>query len=143
MNPLIVKNQLYLTIAHNVFLNRKQRYKIGQIDNSEIKVVGVSVPVWCNLNSMTGIAQTDEPADEVFCNYYITNKISKEAIQTLDDGYRIHIASERMRLRLLDLVDRGAESVMFSSHSEYLTHNKSYKVIHFISVNDESRLATA
>ena len=145
MTNLIIKNQLYLTIAHNLFLTREQRYLIGQSDNTEINVIGASVPVWCNLSAsfIGSSTQTDEPSQEVFCNYYISNRVSKELIQVLDDGYRIYLHSHKMRLRLLDLVDRGAECVIFSHHANITINEREYKVIHFISIHDESRLLTA
>lgn len=74
---------LQLIIHHNIHLTRDQRYSLH--NDNDIKVIGVSVPVW-NYDRLTS-----EPAKEVFCNYYLKNPKKEIPIKILDDGYEISI----------------------------------------------------
>lgn len=72
---------LRLTIHHNIHLNREQRYALHK--GEDISVVGVSIPIWFIKKG------TSEPANEIFCNYYLKNPKKEIPIKILDDGYEI------------------------------------------------------
>lgn len=74
---------LQLIIHHNVCLSRHQRYALHA--GEDIKIVGVSVPVWQHDKL------TSEPAKEVFCNYYLKNPKTEVPAKILEDGYEISI----------------------------------------------------
>src|SRR4051812_20500937 len=52
-----------LTVNHNIFLTRDQRYKVAR--GEQVEVTGVCVPVWFTKDFST------EPAVEVFCRYHV------------------------------------------------------------------------
>jgi len=79
-------DKIVLTIHHNIFLTREERYKI--IDREPITIAGVSIPVWV-LNK-SGLST--EPGAEVFCLYHIENiATEKQNIRKAKDGYTINL----------------------------------------------------
>jgi len=74
---------LRLNIYHNIHLDKNQRYDLHQ--GKDIRIIGISVPVWF-LGKVTS-----EPAQEVFCNYYIKNPKKEIPIKILSDGYEINL----------------------------------------------------
>jgi hypothetical protein len=72
---------LRLTIYHNIHLTRDQIYDLHQ--GEDVTTVGVSVPTWF-LNKITS-----EPANEVFCKYYLKNPKKEIPIKIMADGYEI------------------------------------------------------
>jgi len=48
-------------------------------------VVGISLPVWVK------DGKSSEPANEVFCKYYLTNIPQDENLKLLADGYKINL----------------------------------------------------
>lgn len=75
---------LTLAISHNVHLTREQRYALA--GGEPVSVVGVSVPVW-----YAG-GRTNEPANEVFCNYAIRNAPGEDGgIRIRKDGYEFNL----------------------------------------------------
>jgi hypothetical protein len=56
---------LTLTVSHNIFLTKKQRYELSVVE-STLEVIGISFPVWFYKG------KTSEPAKEVFCKYILS-----------------------------------------------------------------------
>jgi poly(3-hydroxyalkanoate) synthetase len=79
-------DKIVLTIHHNIFLTREERYKI--INRESTTVIGVSVPIWV-LNK-SGLST--EPGAEVFSLYEINNIAEKElTIRKGKNGYSINL----------------------------------------------------
>ena len=74
---------LRLTIHHNIHLTREQRYALH--NGEDVSVVGVSIPIWFIKKG------TSEPANEIFCRYYLKNPKKETPIKILDDGYEISL----------------------------------------------------
>ena len=76
-------NRLSLSISHHLFLTRKERYALheGQV----IETIGSSVPVWFYGKT------TSEPAEEIFCQYVLTNIKRRPCIIPDVDGYTINL----------------------------------------------------
>ena len=80
---------LTLTIAHNIFLTREERYALHA--GNTIDVVGVSIPVWFDKNV------TSEPAREVFCRYVLQNDPLESSTRIITDGYQIPLPNENIK----------------------------------------------
>ncbi len=130
--------RLCLAVSHNIFLTKDQRYKIGEWLDTEVETVGVSMPVWCTASAQ-GFRRrfkTDEPGDEIFCKYYIDNKQGDAVIDILEDGYRMHLTSEKMRTQLLDVKDRGISGIRFTHNTNLKIDGNRYRIIHFVGIQD-------
>ncbi len=78
------KNLVTLSIAHNIFLTKEQRYSLNE--RNRIVTIGTSLPVWFYKGA------TSEPAEEVFCKYILLNQKEKPiSITCTKLGYRINI----------------------------------------------------
>lgn len=75
---------LTLTINHLIHLSNSQRQDLHA--GKRLRVVGVSVPVWI-LNDKT----TSEPAQEVFCQYILSNTKKNNPIRIMNAGYEINL----------------------------------------------------
>ena len=79
-------DKIVLTVLHNIFLTRKERYDL--IEGESITTMGVSVPVWVLHKS----GKSTEPASEVFCEYQIINdKESGKSVKKIPKGYAIRL----------------------------------------------------
>lgn len=78
-----------LTVLHNIFLTKKERYEL--VNGKTVEAIGVSVPVWICKDDSIGKGYTSEPAIEVFCKYIITNKTNKAPIHKIEGGYQINL----------------------------------------------------
>lgn len=76
---------LTVTISHHLYLTREQRYQL--INGEDVTVTGVSTPVWFFHGN------TSEPAEEVFCEYILTNRndLDYKSIQFRNCGYKINM----------------------------------------------------
>ena len=131
-----------LSILHQVFLNKLQRYAIGNENDAEVQSIGVSVPVWYRpkRNGTQISISTSEPAEEIICKYIISNSSSEQVIEVDDDdGYKIYL-SKNMASKLLGVKDRGAEGVSFRHYSTINVGGIMYRAIHHISIKDEDEL---
>lgn len=137
---------LTLTIHHNIFIDRTQRYALHRGD--DVTTTGVSVPVWYDEPFTT------EPAKEIFCRYTLQNRGGDAPIKINDDGYTI-ILPHRLQLNadgsaidardepqrdlvddLLDFADGGASSIYYREHNK-VVHNKQYlHIVHFVQIRD-------
>jgi len=118
-----------LSISHNIFLNKKQRYALN--NKEVIEVVGSNLPVWFSGQD------TSEPGEEVFCKYLIHPcKTIFRNIKINRLGYDIFLLQDREDLgipskikkffhktshspsvvSLLDIKDGGAEWLYFRSY---------------------------
>lgn len=77
---------LNLSIYHKIHLTRKERYDLHE--GKETIVTGVSVPIW-NIKTISS-----EPAQEVFCRYYLSNNEDNSPIKIIKNGYSIEIPSQ-------------------------------------------------
>ena len=78
------KNLVTLSIVHNIFLTRDQRYSLNQ--GNRLLITGVSLPVWFFKGD------TSEPAEEVFCKYILLNQKDKPtSITETKRGYKINL----------------------------------------------------
>lgn len=156
---------LSLTIHHNIYLTREQRYALHT--EQEVVAVGVSVPVWY----MSKI--TSEPAKEVFCKYTLKNPKRELPVQIMEDGYEISlpfregvgldITDEEWRrlLRdepdkleemyrkmvqevssrnLLDIADGGSESLSYRELNKVKRGEQFLNIMHFINIEKIEKL---
>lgn len=138
----MVDNEIYITISHCIYLNRYERHRVSEISDVEIHTTGISIPVWCkNIRTNGQISiKTDEPAEEVICQYIISSKKSDIVINVLPEGYKINISPENLKNYLKDKKDEGEERLMFTYSGEMKLEDKSYPVIHFVNIKDISAL---
>lgn len=155
---------LTLTIHHNIFLTKEQRYEL--VRGQDIVTVGVSVPVWF----VEGFSS--EPAKEIFCKYLLSNIQQDIPIQIREDGYEIVIPyrssiyarkaisdeewrrySEKERRdyyatwkasihpgNLLDPSDGGTACITYREHNKADTDGKKFSIVHFVNIDDISQL---
>lgn len=158
---------LSLTIHHNIYLTKEQRYKLH--NQEDITVIGVSVPVW-HINKMTS-----EPAKEVFCKYKIKNPKVEIPIVILEDGYEISIPyregvgleisddewrrllredSEKLEnmyrntiqevssKNLLDLKDGGSEHLSYRELNKTKSKDKIFNIMHCVKIEKIEKLTS-
>ena len=158
---------LNLTISHNIYLTREQRYSIHE--GKDLCVLGASVPVWY-VNKLSS-----EPAKEVFCNYYLKNSKNDLPIQIMDDGYQIYLpmraaksnkpslTNEEWRLlcqqnaakiesyykgrmvevsskNLLDPIDGGGQYLYYKEHNKIKQNGETINLMHYVVIKDMSEL---
>ena len=130
-----------LAILHNIFLNREQRYKIGEFLNVEVHTVGVAVPVWYCPRRRKGriTIATNEPAEEIVCKYTISNLAAPQVVDVFPDGYCIHLPQNTAK-KMLDVQDRGAEEISFRHYSAIKLIDTLYRVIHYVNIKDIAEL---
>jgi len=127
----------YLIIAHNIFLERSDRYALSKKTPARIGIVGWCVPVWCGKLPLSPKDKwhTDEPADEVFCRYTLTNEAAKRVVQIQKTGFRINLGSKNICRGLLDLKDAGKECAHFVYRARTRINHKAYRIMHFVNIN--------
>lgn len=158
-------NMTTLTVSHNIFLTREQRYEL--FHGKDLEIIGVSVPVWINNG------ETTEPAIEIFANYKLMNRDEKIFIRQHNGCYEVTIPvmdtivqpmpddmwnslTQEQRdqwwanndpnpslINLLDIKDGGAGWLAFRQYSK-LSKNTgtvgTLHVIHFVEMKDISDL---
>jgi hypothetical protein len=138
-----------ITVMHNIFLTKEQRYNLA--DGKTVETIGVSVPVWF----YRGI--TTEPAQEVFVKYRLTNKKTPVPITQSDEGYSINMpqAEEHMvkladpsaenpmqgkkvdpptAVMLKDIKDGGCGFLQFKQYTKVRKDKKTYNLLHFVEI---------
>jgi len=142
-----MKNNITLTILHNIFLTREQRYKLA--GGEEVEAVGVSVPVWFHKE------KTSEPGEEIFVKYRLSNDQNLRAITDWEEGYAINIpqhtdGAERLiraigdgaesnipnANTLKDIKDGGSEWLCFKQYTKVHKGKRIYNILHFIEIKD-------
>lgn len=120
---------LTLTISHNIFLTRDQRYLLT--NKESIEVIGVSVPVWFYKGN------TSEPAKDIFCKYILTNDSKSDPIMPLKEGYKINlpikVEDSSVEKRLLDITDGGTECLFYREYNKVYKPTQ-YDLIHFVQI---------
>lgn len=120
---------LTLTISHNIFLTREQRYSIS--NKETIEAIGVSVPVWFYRGN------TSEPAKEIFCRYVLTNNAKSDPIVPIVEGYKINlpikVEDSSVEKKLLDIADGGAECLFYREFNKVYKPTQ-YDLIHFVQI---------
>lgn len=156
-----------LTILHNVYLTKEQRYKIHE--GEDVEVIGSSLPVWTEDDKVK-----NDSEQEVFCKYYLTNPKKELPIEVMEDGYKITIPyrpqSKRKKIsdeewrelkendpkaldefyqnqvqevsskNLLDIKDGGSECLYFREHNKIKKENKIFNIMHFVQISDMTEL---
>ena len=130
-----------LTVAHNIFLTKEERYKLHA--GETIEVIGVSIPVWFKKGT------TSEPAQEVFCLYKLMNEAGNRAIMQCDGGYSVNLPQQTseddpssVKLageiptsdRLLDIKDGGSEWLEFRQYNKVHQGKLKFNVVHFVEI---------
>jgi hypothetical protein len=79
------KHTLVLSVAHNIYLTRDERYAL--VEGKPIEVIGVSLPVWLSAK------YAFKPVEEVFCKYSIYNNPNEPpaTVSFINEGYRINL----------------------------------------------------
>jgi hypothetical protein len=130
---------LTLTVSHNIFLNSEQRYELHI--GKEVKVVGVSSPVWVHNKT------TSEPAHEIFCNYTITPTDFKLYIRHNAKGYDILLPrstydpedkreNPTILNNLINFKDGGVEWLAFRQFNTVKKNKKDITIAHFVEMKD-------
>jgi len=128
---------LTLTVSHNVFLNREQRYNL--FDGKEIEITGVSTPIWYYQG------QTSEPGNEVFCKYKLIPNEHKILVKHTDVGYDIYLPRKTEDLEnnkanpltvknILDIKDGGIEWIAFRQFAKAKKNKKTVNIVHFVEI---------
>jgi hypothetical protein len=122
---------IFLTIAHNLFLSKNERYSFSD-DNVEISMVGICLPVW-----VSG-ANTSEPAEEVYCCYRLRNYIigGEESVSMTKDGFTISLADKSFRESIKDVKDGGSGSIYLTHQGKLINNGIEIVVIHYINIQD-------
>jgi hypothetical protein len=157
---------LNITINHNIYLTREERYAIH--NGEELSVVGICIPVWFHDK------KTSEPAQEVFCNYHLYNPLKDIPIQTIADGFEVYLpmrkAKNKIRLTndewrvlnqhnpkklnsqykaykgeissklLLDHADGGCGAVFYREHNKVNKDGKTINMMHYVNIDRIERL---
>jgi len=120
---------LTLTISHNIFLTREERYKVT--NGEPIEILGISVPVWFFKGN------TSEPAKEIFCKYVVTNDGKNAPIFSTNIGFQLNlpriIDDQNSEKKLLDIADGGEECLFYREFNKVNTPIN-YDVIHYIQI---------
>jgi len=120
---------LTLTISHNIFLTREERYKVTS--GEPIEILGISVPVWFLKGN------TSEPAKEIFCKYIVTNDGKNTPIFATPTGFQLNlpkiIDEQNSEKKLLDVDDGGAECLFYREFNR-IYKPISYDIIHYVQI---------
>ncbi len=125
----------FLTIAHNLFPNRDERYGFSQ-ENVEISMIGICLPVW-----VSGIT-TSEPAEEVYCRYKLRNYSvpGEQSVNINKDGFTINLADKSLWDLIKDAKDGGSGSIYLTHQGSITNNGVEILVIHYINIQDISVL---
>lgn len=128
---------LTLTVSHNIFLDRNQRYDL--FNGNKLEVVGVSIPVWYYKG------KTSEPGNEVFCKYKIIPCEYKIFVKHYGEGYEIYLPKQSFNpednksnpltlKNILDHEDGGIEWIAFRQFGKASKNKKPVNIIHFVEI---------
>lgn len=128
---------LTLTVSHNIFLDRTQRYDL--FNNKEIEVIGVSVPVWFYQG------KTSEPGHEVFCKYKLIPTECDLLVKHNEIGYNIHLPQKIQNVKedrvnpltlknILDVKDGGISWIAFRQFGEAKKNKRKVSIINFVEI---------
>ncbi|NIQ14906.1 MAG: hypothetical protein GTO02_11080 [Candidatus Dadabacteria bacterium] len=128
---------LTLTVSHNIFLSRKQRYDLFK--EEPVDVIGVSIPVWY----WQGV--TSEPGNEVFCKYRLIPNDSKIFVKHNNQGYEIYLPKKSYNSEddtnnpvtlknIIDHKDGGIEWIAFRQYGKAKRNKKTVDIVHFVDI---------
>src|SRR5581483_11801117 len=128
---------LTLSVSHNVFLTKAQRYEL--FSGKEVEVVGVSVPIWYYQDI------TSEPGNEVFCQYKLIPCDHKIFVKHTSNGYAIHLPEKSFDLEekkpnpltlknILEYKDGGIEWLAFRQFGKAKKNKKPVNIVHFVEI---------
>ena len=123
----------HLSIAHNIFLTKEQRYLL-QNPGTEVKVLGVSIPYFNPRKKVS------EPAEEVFVEYLIKCLEGADARFIFHHNYYELQLLPSMTKNLLDIKDDGIGCLIFANHSGFKQDKEVIHCIHYVSIQDEEIL---
>lgn len=119
-------------VSHNIYLTRDQRYKLH--NREVIDVIGINVPVAIKGNSTT------EPACEIFTHYKLKNELqfNKNLVKHNKMNYEINLPQNPLYSEvseaLLDIRDKGSESLYFALKQRSKIGNKSFLFVHLVDI---------
>ena len=99
------------------------------------------MPVWYKPKMRGGKVKltTSEPAEEVICNYVVSNLWADRIVEVLQDGYRIFLP-QGIPEKLRDVQDHGMATVTFRHYTTLTLGEELYNVSHFVSIRDNNEL---
>lgn len=122
-----------LLISHYLYLTKEERYSVAA--GNTVEVIGVNIPVWFSSG------KTDEPAEEVFCKYILSNSKDDFSIREFDEGFEINLPQINMKntkkplsQSLLDVRDGGCEEIFFKEETKIEIQEKTYKVLNYVEI---------
>lgn len=156
---------LTLTVGHQIFLTKEERYRI--VNGETVQILGISVPVWLE------DTKTSEPAIEVFVRYKIipteditfikckkygydieiqkTQDLPNEILETLteeerDDWFKTNDSKPDVSF-LKDIKDGGCAWLAFRQYNKLRkskkTFGKAIQLAHFVEIKDIEALLTS
>ncbi len=134
---------LTLSVSHNMFLDRKQRYELA--NGEPVDVIGVSVPVWYYKG------KTSEPGNEVFCKYRLIPTEHNIFVKHNDQGYEVYLPKRSFNpeenkanpvtlKNLLDHKDGGIEWIAFRQYGEAKKNKRPVNIVHFVEIKTTEEL---
>lgn len=126
---------IFLTIAHNLFPSRDERYSFADGD-MEVSMVGICLPVW-----VSG-AVTSEPAEEIYCRYRLRNYLTpgEQSVHVNSDGFSISLADKSLWDSIKDVKDGGTGSIYLTHQGNITNNGIEILVVHYINIQDISVL---
>jgi hypothetical protein len=153
-----------LSISHNIFLTREERYSLHS--GEPVTAIGVGLPVWFFQGT------TSEPGEEVFCEYLLKNEETDKPIVITQTHYELtlpqmpkdfvkeELSDDEWRAmpvvkqrewyekseapisskNLLDYQDKGAKYLTFKINQLLELNNQEFNIIHFIVIRDIEEL---
>jgi len=127
---------LTLTVSHNIFLSRQQRYDLSNA-GTIVSAVGVSVPVWFYAG------KTSEPAKEVFSLYKLVISDENKAISKHHQGYKINLPMSLDNISMTigqmfkDPEDGGRGMMQYKEYSSSKYRGRKYNIVHTVAIYDE------
>lgn len=136
---MVEKQEKTLVINHILYFTPEQRLALVR-EKTPVQVVGVSIPVWFNQG------KSSEPAQEVFCQYTVTNEPKDMMVASLPTGYRINLpqpktsTDEETRTldfkRLGDTPEGGSGWLLFKQFQTVQQENRTLQILHYIEMRD-------
>lgn len=127
----MISDKVLLTIAHNIFLTKEERYLLKS-PLTEVETVGICLPVWASGSF------TSEPAEEVYCKYKLRNFASPgiDAVFVNHTGFTLSLGDKSLWDSVVDVKDGGCGSIYLSHQSKITNNDIEVLVIHYINIQD-------
>jgi len=125
-----------IVIAHYVFLDKESRYALNDKQNTNIQTIGWCTPTWCKGSPSRKRKWISEPVKEIICQYTVTNQLDDKVIDIRQNGFCIHLTTDNICSKLLDIKDMGCESINFAYRAFELVESNEFPIVHFVNIND-------